>query len=89
MKTKIISFSLVIAFCFVSVIRGQDASPSWNDTGPKKAIVDFVERVTKQGSPDFVKTENASRPSTTTARCVLNSRDYIQVIKGKRNEAST
>src|SRR6195952_487270 len=32
----------------------QDALPSWNDTGPKKAIVTFVERVTKQGSPDFV-----------------------------------
>jgi haloacid dehalogenase-like hydrolase len=31
-----------------------DPLPSWNDTGPKKAIVDFVERVTKQGSPDFV-----------------------------------
>jgi phosphoglycolate phosphatase-like HAD superfamily hydrolase len=32
----------------------QDALPSWNDTGPKKAIVAFVERVAKQGSPDFV-----------------------------------
>jgi hypothetical protein len=31
-----------------------DALPSWNDTGPKTAIFDFVERVTKQGSPDFV-----------------------------------
>jgi haloacid dehalogenase-like hydrolase len=31
-----------------------DLLPSWNDTGPKKAIFDFVERVTKQGSPDFV-----------------------------------
>ena len=30
------------------------ALPSWNDTAPKKAIVAFVERVTKQGSPDFV-----------------------------------
>jgi phosphoserine phosphatase len=28
--------------------------PSWNDTGPKKAIVTFVEKVTKEGSPDFV-----------------------------------
>jgi phosphoglycolate phosphatase-like HAD superfamily hydrolase len=27
---------------------------SWNDTAPKKAIIAFVERVTKQGSPDFV-----------------------------------
>ncbi len=30
------------------------ALPSWNDTAPKKAIIAFVERVTKQGSPDFV-----------------------------------
>src|ERR1700710_2750439 len=34
--------------------HAQDALPSWNDTGPKKAILTFVERVTKQGSPDFV-----------------------------------
>ena len=31
-----------------------DPLPSWNDTGPKKAIVGFVERVTQKGSPDFV-----------------------------------
>jgi hypothetical protein len=31
-----------------------DPLPSWNDTGPKRAIFDFVERVTKQGSPSFV-----------------------------------
>jgi hypothetical protein len=28
--------------------------PSWNDTASKNAIVAFVDRVTKQGSPDFV-----------------------------------
>jgi hypothetical protein len=32
----------------------QDPLPSWNDTRPKKAIIAFVERVTTQGSPDFV-----------------------------------
>ena len=31
-----------------------DPLPSWNDTAPKKAILEFVARVTKQGSPDFV-----------------------------------
>jgi phosphoglycolate phosphatase-like HAD superfamily hydrolase len=30
------------------------ALASWNDTAPKKAITDFVARVTKDGSPDFV-----------------------------------
>ena len=28
--------------------------PSWNEGPAKKAITDFVARVTKQGSPDFV-----------------------------------
>src|SRR5882757_6079835 len=32
----------------------QEALPSWNDTAPRKAIVAFVEKVTKEGSPDFV-----------------------------------
>ena len=31
-----------------------DPLPSWNDTAPKKAIVSFVDRVTKEGSPDYV-----------------------------------
>ncbi len=31
-----------------------DVLPSWNDTASKKAIVAFVEKVTKEGSPDFV-----------------------------------
>ena len=31
-----------------------DPLPSWNDGATKKAIVDFVEKVTKEGSADFV-----------------------------------
>lgn len=31
-----------------------DPLPAWNDGGTKRAIVDFVERVTKEGSPEFV-----------------------------------
>ena len=32
----------------------QDPLPSWNDTGPKQAIIAFVARVTNPGTPDFV-----------------------------------
>jgi phosphoglycolate phosphatase-like HAD superfamily hydrolase len=39
-------------------IAQTDPLPSWNDTGAKKAVVHFVERVTKEGSPDFVKPED-------------------------------
>ncbi len=34
-----------------------DPLPSWNDTAPKKAIMAFVERVTKEGSAEFVRPE--------------------------------
>ncbi len=37
-----------------SVARAADPLPSWHDTAPKKAIVAFVAKVTKEGSPDFV-----------------------------------
>jgi phosphoserine phosphatase len=31
-----------------------DPLAHWNDTAPKKAITDFVTKVTKEGSPDFI-----------------------------------
>jgi phosphoglycolate phosphatase-like HAD superfamily hydrolase len=34
-----------------------DALPSWNDGPAKKAVLDFVARVTKEGGPDYVKPE--------------------------------
>ena len=43
----------VVAFTTANA-RAQDPLPSWNDTAPKKAIVAFVKKVTKEGSPDFV-----------------------------------
>ena len=43
------TMSLLLALAIAA-----DPLPSWNDTAPKKAVVAFVERVTKPGSPDFV-----------------------------------
>lgn len=34
--------------------HGADPLPSWNDTAPKKAILAFVDKVTREGSPGFV-----------------------------------
>jgi hypothetical protein len=45
---------LLIAAATTGSILGQDVLPSWNDTAPKKAIIAFVGKVTKEGSPDFV-----------------------------------
>ncbi|KAF2083036.1 HAD family hydrolase [Flavobacterium sharifuzzamanii] len=35
-----------------------DPLPSWNDGALKKDIIAYVEKVTKEGSPDFIPTEN-------------------------------
>lgn len=47
-------FALTLAWFGVSQARGADPLPSWNDTDARKAIVSFVEKVTRAGSPDFV-----------------------------------
>ena len=49
---KFIVSTIILA---VGSLNAQDPLPSWNDTAPKKAIVAFVERVTKEGSPDFIQ----------------------------------
>ena len=51
MKNVILPLSLLIGTVSVAIA---DPLPSWNNTGSKEAIVSFVERVTKEGSKDFV-----------------------------------
>ncbi len=46
--------SLLALLLLTNAAFAADPLPSWNDTGPKKAIEAFVEKVTKEGSPDFV-----------------------------------
>ena len=46
--------ALLIILAAPAQARAQDPLPSWNEGAAKTAIVSFVERVTKDGSPDFV-----------------------------------
>ncbi|APV49360.1 haloacid dehalogenase [Betaproteobacteria bacterium GR16-43] len=47
-------FAIAAAVFLSASALAADPLPSWNDTASKKAIVVFVENVTKEGSPDFV-----------------------------------
>src|SRR5512136_2778893 len=38
----------------IALARAADPLPSWNDGPAKSSILDFVAKVTKEGSPDFV-----------------------------------
>jgi hypothetical protein len=44
----------LVALSAVCAGAQTDPLPSWNDTTPKRAIRAFVEKVTRQGSPEFV-----------------------------------
>lgn len=43
-----------VLICGSSLAAQSDPLPSWNDGPPKRAVVDFVRRVTARGSVDFV-----------------------------------
>jgi phosphoglycolate phosphatase-like HAD superfamily hydrolase len=40
------------------MVQAADPLPSWNEGAPKKAIVEFVSKVTKEGAPGFVPPAN-------------------------------
>jgi len=47
---------VVLVLWLLCVLRSHaaDPLPSWNDTAPKRAILAFVERVTREGGSDFL-----------------------------------
>ena len=50
---KILAFAASLSFA-AQVFAQTDPLPSWNDGPAKKAIVEFVQTTTTQGSPKFV-----------------------------------
>ena len=47
--------ALVCALAFtITICQAAEPLPSWNDGKAKQSIVEFVAKVTKQGSPDFI-----------------------------------
>lgn len=45
---------IIVALQFAASAFAADPLPSWNDGAAKQSIITFVEKVTKEGSPDFV-----------------------------------
>ncbi len=52
---SLLAAALVVLLAFTATdARAADPLPSWNDGPAKQSIIDFVAKVTKAGSPDFV-----------------------------------
>lgn len=58
----------------------QDPLPSWNNTAPKKAIIAFVEKVTKEGSPDFVPVPERIATFDNDGTLWAEQPDYVQAL---------
>jgi phosphoglycolate phosphatase-like HAD superfamily hydrolase len=54
---RLIAPTALVVLALTAAARADDPLASWNDGPAKKAIVEFVEKITKEGSPDFVKPE--------------------------------
>ena len=48
------AFAMVSAFVSANGTQPSDPLPSWNESTSKTAILDFVQRVTSEGSEDFI-----------------------------------
>jgi hypothetical protein len=55
MSRSLTAFLFIGILAITNFVLAADPLPSWNDGAAKKAVIDFVVKVTTQGSPDFVK----------------------------------
>ncbi len=80
-QTLIVTLVMTLALVLAELAIAQTIAPlaSWNDGKAKQSIIDFVARVTKEGSSDFVPARSELPRSITMARfgpssrCISNS----------------
>ncbi|MBX3388392.1 MAG: haloacid dehalogenase-like hydrolase [Phycisphaeraceae bacterium] len=76
LRTILLSALLLLA----PLSRAADPLPSWNDTEPKKAIIAFVEKVTKEGSPQFIKPEERIATFDNDGTLWCEKPNYVQAV---------
>jgi phosphoglycolate phosphatase-like HAD superfamily hydrolase len=82
MHTKKLLTATLASLVAFSATRSHaaDPLPSWNETATKNAITTFVEKVTKEGSPDFVKPEERIATFDNDGTLWVEQPLYTQVI---------
>jgi hypothetical protein len=71
---------LLVLPCVLSAAWAADPLPSWNDSAAKQAIVDFVAKVTKEGSPDFVPVDQRIATFDNDGTLWIEQPMYVQLF---------
>jgi phosphoglycolate phosphatase-like HAD superfamily hydrolase len=81
MKTKRIAAVLSLLVIFSTIVLGRgDPLPSWNEGTTKTAIIQFVQDVTKKGSPDYVAPAERIATFDNDGTLWVESPMYTQVL---------
>ncbi len=57
-QTSRITLTALAALVVAWTARAADPLPSWNDGPARKSILQFIDRTTRPGSPDFALGDN-------------------------------
>jgi phosphoglycolate phosphatase-like HAD superfamily hydrolase len=74
-----IVFGTILALGVASA-RAEDSLPSWNDGAVKSAILDFVQRTTMQGGPDYLPPEERIATFDNDGTLWVEQPVYTQVV---------
>ncbi|MBX9788144.1 MAG: haloacid dehalogenase-like hydrolase [Pirellulales bacterium] len=76
----VFSAALLLVAVACQLSAAADPLPSWNDGPAKSAIVAFVDRVTREGSPGFVRPEERIATFDNDGTLWCEQPNYVQVI---------
>ena len=81
-RVLLTSLVLVFAVIFGGLATAQtaDSLPSWKDGKTKQSIIDFVTKVTKEGSPDFVPPEERIATFDNDGTLWAEQPMYVQLV---------
>ena len=83
MKTKGLSCLVTLSFSLslaVSALQASDSLPSWNDGKAKQSIIEFVAKVTQEGSSNFMPPEERIAVFDNDGTLWAEQPMYVQVI---------
>lgn len=72
--------AVIVVGCWAALATADDPLPSWNDGAAKQAIIDFVDRVTDEGSPDFVLPEQRIATFDNDGTLWVEQPMYTQIV---------